>query len=545
MAKPYRPLRAVQKVGEKMLVCAEAAGRTEGKADNPGWPFGLGGVIAVGLVYGVVYTCLRLSISHNLPVDDIKANVYTQTLELGYVAKQPPLYEWLLWLVQRFTGPTLPSFLILKYSLLTATFAFLYLVAKRIFDDPRWAMMAALSPLLLYQFGWNLHEGVTQTIVLTCAVAATTWAFMRLVERGGLGDYVLFGLTAGLGLISKYNFAGFLFVLSVSALLQPALRARLFDWRILASLGTGALVVAPVAYWLVAQHHDLVALYQSSIAPMAATNRFKATLIGLGKAIWIPLAFLFPLDLIVLVLFPATLRVGWAVANDAVNPQVWNRKDPDWRLFFLHVTLGGFLVLMLGAVLTGATHYLERYMHPFFLLTPLWLFGLVESSGNSSRKLGILAAVLVSATLIVVPLRARDLLHAMGPECHKCRIAVPYEGLAAALAARGFDTGTIIAADRQDAGNLRRFFPDARVVRLERPRYVPPLRSDLPPKVAVVWREGQGTRLSKEAREELARTVESLNATPERIRIPWKPYPPSSAERAWEWMVVAHSAPPE
>ena len=42
---------------------------------------------------------IRLSISHNLPVDDIKSNVYTQTLELGYIAKQPPLYEWLLWLV--------------------------------------------------------------------------------------------------------------------------------------------------------------------------------------------------------------------------------------------------------------------------------------------------------------------------------------------------------------------------------------------------------------------------------------------------------------
>jgi len=38
-------------------------------------------------------------------------------------------------------------------------------------DGRRWA---ALSPLLLYQFGWNLHEDLTQTIVLTCAVVAGT-----------------------------------------------------------------------------------------------------------------------------------------------------------------------------------------------------------------------------------------------------------------------------------------------------------------------------------------------------------------------------------
>ena len=112
--------------------------------------------------------------------------------------KQPPLYEWMLWSVQRVTGPTLPSFLILKYGLLTATFAFLYLVAKRLFADQRWAAIAALSPLLLYHIGWNLHEGVTQTMALICAVAASMWSFMRLAERGRSVDYCS-GRSPGLG----------------------------------------------------------------------------------------------------------------------------------------------------------------------------------------------------------------------------------------------------------------------------------------------------------------------------------------------------------
>jgi len=164
------------------------------------WRSGLISVVALGLAYGLVHAALRLWVSNNIAIDDIKSNVYAQTLELGYIAKQPPLYEWLLWLVQQMTGPTLPSFLVLKYALLTATFAFLYLVAKRIFADPKWAMLAALSPLLLYQIAWNVHEGVTQTIALVCAVAVTTWLFMRLVERGSLGSYAAFGFAAGLGL---------------------------------------------------------------------------------------------------------------------------------------------------------------------------------------------------------------------------------------------------------------------------------------------------------------------------------------------------------
>jgi hypothetical protein len=79
--------------------------------------------------------------------------------------------------------------------------------------------------------------------------------------------------------------------------------------------------------------------------------------------------------------------------------------------------------------------------------------------------------------------------------------------------------GTIIAADRQDAGNLRRFFPEARVVRLDRPRYVPPARPDLPSKVAVVWREGEGKRGSKEVEKELGEIARGLGSSPERVRI--------------------------
>ena len=128
---------------------AQVAGRVAGRAETSTWPFNLTGVISAGVLYGLVYASIRLAISHNLPQDDVTSNVLAQTLEPGYVLKQPPLYEWMLWSVQRVTGPTLPSFLILKYGLLTATFAFLYLVAKRLFADQRWAAIAALSPLLL------------------------------------------------------------------------------------------------------------------------------------------------------------------------------------------------------------------------------------------------------------------------------------------------------------------------------------------------------------------------------------------------------------
>jgi len=506
---------------------------------SPSWGLGLLIVVGVGLAYGLAYSILRLSLSDNLPQDDVTSNVLTQTLALGYVPRQPPLYEWLLWSVQQLTGPTLPSFLLIKYGLLTGTVAFLYLAATRIFRKRGFAILAGLSPFLLFQFAWNLHEGVTHSMVLTCLVAASLWAVMRITENGRAWDYLLFGLIAGLGLISKWGFAGFLVLLFIRAMLQPSLRARILTPRFLLTLCVIAVVGAPVAYWLIVGQHDLVALYGSSVAPKAHLNRLRATVTGLALSIYAPLGFLFPLDVILPVLFPASLPKAWADIKRAITPAEWKGSAPDWPLLILHITMGGFLLLMLGALLTGATHYLERYMHPFFLLTPLWMLSAVERTENAPRKAKVLGIVLAASLLIVFPIRARDLMQAMGPHCNKCRVATPYPGLAEALKARGFEDGTIVALSRHDAGNLRRFFPKARIVCLDRPNYGPPARAaDYRSETVVLWRPEQGGDMPRAAAGELERLKASPKVGAEKILVPWKPYPGTGQARNWAWMLL-------
>jgi hypothetical protein len=151
----------------------------------------------------------------------------------------------------------------------------------------------------------------------------------------------------------------------------------------------------------------------------------------------------------------------------------------------------------------------------------------------------VLTVLLLSVTLLVVPLRLRDLLHAMGPECRKCRVAIPYDGLASALLARGFHADTIIAEDRHDAGNLRRLFPEARIVCLEPPSYAPPVRpADLISEAVVIWRKGGAEELPDGAERELTRIGASIASKPDRVEIPWQPYPRTSAERSWTWIVA-------
>ena len=86
------------------------------------------------------------------------------------------------------------------------------------------------------------------------------------------------------------------------------LRARLLDWRLLLSVGAAAVVAAPFVAWLIEGRHDLVALSHGSACRDEPPQ---------GHADWAwqgdlcAARFLFPLDLIVLMLFPGMLpRLG-------------------------------------------------------------------------------------------------------------------------------------------------------------------------------------------------------------------------------------------
>jgi hypothetical protein len=54
----------------------------------------------------------------------------------------------------------------------------------------------------------------------------------------------------------------------------------------------------------------------------------------------------------------------------------------------------------------------------------------------------------------------------------------------------------------------------------------------------VIWRKEETQALPDGAESELAKIGGRVAATPERLEIPWQPYPSTSAERVWTWMVV-------
>ncbi|PVB60744.1 glycosyltransferase family 39 protein [Labrenzia sp. 011] len=437
-------------------------------------PFGVWAVVAA---WGLAHLLLRALSTSVLGTDDMFETVLVQTLEPGYMLRQPPLYEWLLFTAQQVFGPTIWAALFVKYGLISVAALFLFLIARKAVSNPRLAALCAFSYSLYYQFGWNLHEGVTHTVVLTTACAASAFMFVKALETGRLGFYLLFGLCAGAGLLGKHSYPIFVLALFAAAVSDSHWRPRLRTAGLLLVPAAAALVYSPYAWWIASEGLTLLASVSQTMGVTAQSSHVARAGEGLGKLAFGLIGFSVPLVPLLLLLFwPRYLG-----RRKPLLPQVSDVGRLCGRTVLFMILLTALLILV-----TGATYVKERHMHPLLLLLPVYLFADLERFGFRSqwRWLGaiVLALVAVAFFARVPGILAPDRFWCGG----KCRHMKPYADLQAPLGALGAANATLIAEDGYTGGNLRVLFPDARVVTKAIPARTPPRG-----KCFFVWEEGE------------------------------------------------------
>ncbi|MHA7773594.1 glycosyltransferase family 39 protein [Roseibium sp. M-1] len=438
-------------------------------------PFGVWAIVAL---WGLAHLLLRALISPVLGTDDMFENILVQSLEPGYMLRQPPLYEWLLWSAQQVFGPTIWAALFVKYGLISIAALFLFLIARKAIADPRLAALCAFSYSLFYQFGWNLHEGVTHTVVLTTACAMSAFFFLKALESGKLGFYVLFGLAAGAGLLGKHSYPLFALALVIAAASDPVWRGRLRLAGLVLVPLAAALVYSPYAYWIISEGMKLLASVSDTMGVTAQSSHVMRAGEGLGKLAFGLLGFSVPLVPVLLLLFWPRYLGRMTAQEPAVN-------DIARLCGRVVLVMIGLTALMIA--LTGATYVKERHMHPLLLLLPVWLFADLERFDFQRQWRWLLVVILafsaVAFTARVPGLLAPDKFWCGG----KCRHMKPYAGLQAPLTGLGAANATLIADDGYTGGNLRVLFPEARIVTGSIPA-----ASDPREKCFFIWEEGDG-----------------------------------------------------
>lgn len=418
------------------------------------------------VAYFSLIMALRLGLFPGGADDDGEILYYSQSWALAYKSGQPPLYAWLIMAVQAVFGPSMAGVLLVKYLLLVLFYGFSYLMAWRLFRDNAYALAVPLGLMSCYFIGWETVVSYSHTVLAMAAMAATLWLILRLEDHNETRDYLWLGLALAVGLLAKYTFAVFLVPVLVATWCYPKLRSRVFSKAFAASLGV-AIVVAALPTGIIwseagGEHGaQLMSLGKvgSTLMP-AVEGRIAATAEGMFQFVLSSLGLVSPFILVAVFLFPGAFRPLSRPDDGLVQ------GGRFLEIYLVTLLLISIVTIVIFAIPDVRANWLVVWF-PAVAYGVLRIKVFVESADGAAalgRRRWFCGILLVLAASIPLGLLGRGFI---APDrCQKCNFFIPYVDMAQNLRAAGFSGGTIIAADypNQLAGNLRRYFPTARVI---------------------------------------------------------------------------------
>ena len=394
-------------------------------------------------VYFGMHVLIRTLLSHSADLDESDQLVLTQKASWGY-GPQPPLYTWIQMGFFAVFGTSIFSLALLKNLLLLGTGVLAFLNARLITRDRVCGMAAAASLFFIPQFAWESQRDLTHSVLASAVTMATVFAFLRLYQSKRLRDYLWFGLCAGLGIISKYNYALFLAALLMTAACRRESRAILLNARILVSAAVFVLCFLPNALWILG-HQDQAFRTASKLLGKTPAPAITAITSGLSSLAVSTITFLGPFVLLAALL-------------------LWKRAEPfrirfqsEQIRFAVQLLVTCYAILVLSVLVFHVDDIRERYLQPVLIYFPILAFALFQDRLDPLRfkRIIIGAGIVMAIVTICIPGRIllAERLHRTEP------LNKPYDALAHQIIGSLGDTTAVIADTELLAGNLRLNIP--------------------------------------------------------------------------------------
>ncbi len=416
------------------------------------------------------YWIIRMTLMPALGGDEAEQVLFTQSLQWGYDVTNPPLYSWVLVGIFDVFGQSAGVLLAVKLLVVALLYITLYHAARITLGPDRpldWALVG-LSPVLLFVVAWHAIFSYSHSLLNGVFVVLSFIALIKLVQSGAWLWYILLGFIAGLGVLTKYSYVMFLIAILVAGITLPQVRRALISPRMIISIVIGTAVIAPHGLWLI----DASAQMQDAVAYKMQMDNDMSYIAGVGKGlknlVRASFAFLSPLWLVLLVIFPAFIRKPASQADHHI----------DFAPTLLARTFIGVVVLMVLMVLGGATQFRPNYLFLLILL-PLWVFTRLRLEDTIDKRRKVYTGIILAGFVLSVGGLATKAISDPWT-CKKCQNQMDYPAIAAELKARGFEGGSILAHWYPNPlpGNLGLEFDDARIVSTKFPTLTPPLAPD-------------------------------------------------------------------
>jgi 4-amino-4-deoxy-L-arabinose transferase-like glycosyltransferase len=242
-----------------------------------------GGALLWLLAYGTVWVVLPVVFNAGLPSDTVEIVAWGREWLVG-LYRHPPMKTWLMEIAFQAGGWGGSG-----YVLSAAAFAVAQLCLYAAIRDVRsraFAFAAVAMGGLVYHLGLQLPQWNADIAQLPFA-GLFVLGLWRALDRGGLHWWLLAGMAAAGGFLSKYTFALLPVTLAALAIADPWMRARIRLLPAAAGVITTAALVAPNLWWFFT-HPEMVAegvAYNERLVPGDAIDHLLSPLNVIGATI--------------------------------------------------------------------------------------------------------------------------------------------------------------------------------------------------------------------------------------------------------------------
>ena len=312
----------------------------------------------------IIWTLVPSVTNSNLPLDTIEALAWGSDLNWGF-GKHPPLSAFSVEIFYQLFGNQDWAFYLLSQIFVVSSFFIVWLFSKDFFQNKNFCLISVLLLEGIFFYNFTTPEFNVNVCQLPFWALSVLYAWKGFKDNKNL-DWLLFGLFAALGILSKYLFIYLL--IAMDFFFFYMIIKKKINLKSLVSLIPFFLVLLPHLIWLIENNYITInyALHRTGIGDQNLLEHFSHPVIFLGKQIGILIPFLVMFALLV-----------------SKFKTKFNLKDKK-LLFLLCITIVPIILMFLTSLIMGAK-IRTMWMTPFYLFFGVLLVYIFQYKINLKR----------------------------------------------------------------------------------------------------------------------------------------------------------------
>ena len=325
-------------------------------------------------IHLIIWTAIPALTNNNLPLDTIEALAWGSNLDWGF-NKHPPMSAFLVEIFYQIFGSQDWAYYFLSQICVVVSFIVVFKFAEYFFENKVFCLLSVLLLEGIYFYNFTTPE-FNVNVCLMPFWALTILYLWKGFKDNKIIDWILVGLFAGFGFLSKYLFI--YLGLAMDVFLIYMIYKKKIDFKCLASLIPFLIVLLPHLIWLTENNYVTITygLDRTGTGDQNFLDHIIHPLIFLGKQIGI----LIPFFLMLLFL------------NSKLKTKL-NFKDSK-LLFLLAINIVPVALVFLTSMIMGVK-IRTMWMTPFYLFFGVLVIYIFQSQINLNKLKGFTAVFLI------------------------------------------------------------------------------------------------------------------------------------------------------